>query len=44
MNGPSVHDEADLPHGGVEKSGWGRFNAREGLEEWVKTKTITWKD
>jgi acyl-CoA reductase-like NAD-dependent aldehyde dehydrogenase len=44
INGPTVHDESALPHGGVKKSGWGRFNAREGLEEWVKTKTITWKD
>lgn len=44
INSMSVHDEAALPHGGVKKSGFGRFNAREGLEEWVRTKAVTWKD
>lgn len=44
INGMSVHDETALPHGGFKKSGYGRFNGLEGLEEWVQTKTITWKD
>ena len=44
VNGMSVHDEAVLPHGGAKKSGFGRFNGREGLEEWVRTKIVTWKD
>jgi acyl-CoA reductase-like NAD-dependent aldehyde dehydrogenase len=44
INGMSVHDETSLPHGGFKKSGYGRFNGLEGLEEWVQTKTITWKD
>ncbi|KIW35013.1 uncharacterized protein PV07_01740 [Cladophialophora immunda] len=41
INSMTVHDEPALPHGGAKKSGFGRFNGREGLEEWVRTKVIT---
>lgn len=44
INSMSVHDEPGLPHGGAKKSGFGRFNGTVGLEEWVRTKVITWKD
>lgn len=44
INSMSVHDESSLPHGGTKRSGYGRFNSIEGLEEWVQTKVITWKD
>jgi acyl-CoA reductase-like NAD-dependent aldehyde dehydrogenase len=44
INSMSVHDEASLPHGGAKKSGFGRFNGEEGLKEWVRLKTITWKN
>ena len=44
INSMSVHDETALPHGGVKKSGFGRFNGVPGLQEWVRSKTITWKD
>lgn len=44
INSMSVHDETNLPHGGAKKSGFGRFNGLEGLKEWVRWKTITWKD
>lgn len=44
INSMSVHDEAYIPHGGAKKSGFGRFSMREGLEEFVRTKTVTWKD
>ena len=44
INSMSVHDEAALPHGGAKKSGFGRFNGREGLEEWVRTKIVTFDD
>jgi len=37
-------DEAMLPHGGVKKSGWGRFNAQWGLEEFLKLKTVTYME
>ncbi|KAG6011198.1 hypothetical protein E4U54_008218 [Claviceps lovelessii] len=41
INSMTVHDEAGLPHGGAKSSGYGRFNASMGLEEWTRTKTIT---
>jgi acyl-CoA reductase-like NAD-dependent aldehyde dehydrogenase len=44
INSMSVHDDDVLPHGGQKNSGYGRFNGVEGLEEWVQTKTVTWKD
>ncbi|KAM0511668.1 hypothetical protein ACHAPE_009626 [Trichoderma viride] len=44
INDMTVHDEAALPHGGTKSSGFGRFNAAAGLEEWVRTKTITFKN
>lgn len=44
INTMSVHDEPALPHGGVKKSGFGRFNGVAGLDEWTRTKVITWKD
>ncbi|KAE9379646.1 aldehyde dehydrogenase [Stipitochalara longipes BDJ] len=43
INGMSVHDESGLPHGGVKQSGYGRFGSM-GMEEWVRTKTVTYKD
>ncbi|CAK4002996.1 Vanillin dehydrogenase [Lecanosticta acicola] len=44
INSMSVHDEASLPHGGAKKSGFGKFNGEEGLREWVRLKTITWRN
>ena len=44
INSMSVHDEAGLPHGGVKKSGWGRFNASYGLEEFVKSKIVSYME
>ena len=44
INGMTVHDEPVLPHGGVKKSGFGRFNGTAGIEEFLKTKTVTWVD
>lgn len=41
---PRYSDEATLPHGGVKKSGWGRFNAQWGLEEFLKLKTVTYME
>lgn len=29
---------------GAKRSGFGRFNSLPGLEEWVRTKVITWQD
>ncbi|KAF9893940.1 hypothetical protein FE257_008911 [Aspergillus nanangensis] len=40
INSMTVHDEATLPHGGMGDSGWGRFGAGWGLEEFLQTKTV----
>lgn len=44
INNMSVHDEPVLPHGGAKKSGWGRFNGSAGVEEFLRSKTVTWAD
>ncbi|KAJ6085346.1 NAD-dependent aldehyde dehydrogenase [Penicillium canescens] len=44
INSMTVHDEASLVHGGVKKSGYGRFNGAQGMAEFLRYKTITWKD
>ena len=41
INGATVHDAQTVPHGGLKKSGYGRFNGIEGLREFSTTKTIT---
>jgi acyl-CoA reductase-like NAD-dependent aldehyde dehydrogenase len=43
INGMTVHDETALPHGGMKGSGFGRFGSL-GLDEWLTTKTVTYKD
>ncbi|KAH6657773.1 Aldehyde/histidinol dehydrogenase [Truncatella angustata] len=43
INNMTIHDESALAHGGCKASGYGRFNASAGLEEWLRTKTITWR-
>ncbi|KAH6696465.1 Aldehyde/histidinol dehydrogenase [Leptodontidium sp. MPI-SDFR-AT-0119] len=42
INSMTVHDEPCLPHGGVKSSGYGRFGST-GLDEWLWTKTVTFK-
>lgn len=44
INSMTIHDEAALPHGGVKGSGYGRFNAQSGFEEFLTTKCVTWVD
>ena len=44
INSMSIHDEAALPHGGVKSSGFGRFNSDQGLNEFLRTKVITWEN
>jgi acyl-CoA reductase-like NAD-dependent aldehyde dehydrogenase len=43
INGMTVHDEPGLPHGGVKDSGFGRFGANAGLQEFQRSKTITFR-
>ncbi|KAH6962892.1 aldehyde dehydrogenase [Fusarium avenaceum] len=44
INSMTVHDEFALPHGGVKRSGFGRFNGYQGMDEFLYTKSITWMD
>ncbi|KAF2733853.1 aldehyde dehydrogenase family protein [Polyplosphaeria fusca] len=44
INSMTVHDEAALPMGGMKNSGWGRFNAEEGMDEFLIRKCVTWDD
>lgn len=44
INSMTVHDEFSLPHGGVKKSGFGRFNGAQGLDEFLYYKTVTWME
>lgn len=41
VNGPTVHDEAQMPFGGVKGSGWGRFGGRAGIEAFTETRWVT---
>ena len=41
VNGPTVHDEAQMPFGGVKDSGWGRFGGRAGIEAFTELRWIT---
>ena len=44
INNMTIHDEMALPHGGAKASGFGRFNNTAGLDEWLRTKSITWRN
>lgn len=41
VNGPTVHDEAQMPFGGVKASGYGRFGGRAGIEAFTELRWIT---
>lgn len=41
INGPTVHDEAQMPFGGVKSSGYGRFGGNWGIAEFTELKWIT---
>lgn len=41
INGPTVHDEAGAPFGGVKASGWGRFGAGQVAAEFTTRRWIT---
>ncbi len=41
INGPTVHDEAQMPFGGVKASGYGRFGGKAGVEQFTETRWIT---
>ncbi|MCW8378648.1 aldehyde dehydrogenase [Streptomyces justiciae] len=41
VNGATVHDEPQMPFGGVGASGWGRFGSRASLEEFTELRWLT---
>jgi benzaldehyde dehydrogenase (NAD) len=41
VNGSTVHDEPQMPFGGVKASGWGRFGGKAALEEFTELRWIT---
>ncbi|RPH60841.1 MAG: aldehyde dehydrogenase, partial [Burkholderiales bacterium] len=40
VNGPTVHDEAQMPFGGVKGSGMGRFGGKAGVHEFTELRWI----
>ncbi len=41
INGPTVHDEAQMPFGGVKASGYGRFGGKAAIHEFTELRWIT---
>jgi acyl-CoA reductase-like NAD-dependent aldehyde dehydrogenase len=41
VNDQPVHDEPQMPFGGVKDSGWGRFGGRAALEEFTELRWVT---
>jgi acyl-CoA reductase-like NAD-dependent aldehyde dehydrogenase len=41
INGATVHDEAQMPFGGVKASGYGRFGGKAGINEFTELRWIT---
>jgi acyl-CoA reductase-like NAD-dependent aldehyde dehydrogenase len=41
INGPTVHDEAQMPFGGVKGSGYGRFGGAAGIAEFTELRWIS---
>lgn len=44
INGPTVHDEAQMPFGGVKASGYGRFGGNWGIAEFTELRWVTVQD
>ena len=41
VNGATVHDEAQMPFGGVKASGFGRFGGKASIDEFTELRWIT---
>lgn len=41
INAPTVHDEPQMPFGGVKDSGYGRFGGKAGIEEFTELRWMT---
>lgn len=44
INGPTVHDEAQMPFGGVKASGYGRFGGNAAIHDFTELRWITIQD
>ena len=44
INGPTVHDEAQMPLGGMKASGYGRFGGQPGINEFTEVQWVTIED
>jgi acyl-CoA reductase-like NAD-dependent aldehyde dehydrogenase len=44
VNGATVHDEPQMPFGGVKASGWGRFGGNAALQEFTELRWMTVQD
>jgi benzaldehyde dehydrogenase (NAD) len=41
VNAPTVHDEAQMPFGGVKSSGYGKFGGKAGIDAFTELRWIT---
>ena len=41
VNGPTVHDEAQMPFGGVKSSGYGSFGGKAAIEHFTQLRWVT---
>jgi acyl-CoA reductase-like NAD-dependent aldehyde dehydrogenase len=41
INGPTVHDEPQMPFGGVKNSGYGRFGGKTGIDAFTEIRWLT---
>jgi acyl-CoA reductase-like NAD-dependent aldehyde dehydrogenase len=41
INGPTVHDEPQMPFGGMGASGYGRFGGKAGIDQFTELRWIT---
>ena len=41
VNGPTVHDEAQMPFGGTKASGYGKFGGKAGIDSFTELRWIT---
>jgi acyl-CoA reductase-like NAD-dependent aldehyde dehydrogenase len=44
VNGPTVHDEAQMPFGGTKGSGYGRFGGKAAIDQFTELRWITIED
>ncbi|USG62000.1 aldehyde dehydrogenase [Sneathiella marina] len=44
INGPTVHDEAQMPFGGMKESGYGRFGGKAGIDQFTELRWMTIQD